>query len=513
MKLKSIRWRLSISYAAITLLSALLLGAILLGLLFQYYTEQETNYLMMNAESLSAMVTQSKISESYPEVFQEFLKGFSFISNAQVRIRSTSGEILVDSGPPQDATTLSFEALPVGEPSVYVSGFSIVDDPRLFTEYIPAPAHDENTIYIQVTDSGLYPGYVMRSPVFDVSVDATPLESTTYRSNQSVQVPYYGQDEALLGYIELSNGPAYGREILNRVAWGWAIAALLAVLLAAAVGVWVSRRFSAPIESLTQTTTQMAEGNLSARSRIERQDEFGLLANSFNQMAESIETKVAALQRFVTDAAHELHTPLTALRINLELIDDKHVPRALEKIERMDDLTRSLLDLSKIEALASEVQFEDIDLALLLREFIEPISSRAEQAELGSDLDIVGDSFEVRGDKAQLRTLIQNLLDNAIKFTPAGGEVHVELVEQDDVVQLAVTDNGIGIPEDDLPHLFSRFHRGRNASAYPGSGLGLAIVKTIVDQHQAAIDVKSQTNETSFIIRFPVSQKNFEETK
>jgi two-component system sensor histidine kinase MprB len=250
----------------------------------------------------------------------------------------------------------------------------------------------------------------------------------------------------------------------------------------------------------------MAAGNLSARSDIEREDEFGLLANSFNRMADTIEAKVAALRRFVADAAHELHTPLTALRTNLELIEDDDIPSALEQVERMDALTRSLLDLSQLEASPYEIQSDDVDLATLLRDLSEPYASRAEQAELSFYLEIEHDPAIIKGDANQLITLIQNLLDNAIKFTPAGGQVNVKLNTLDDAIQLSVADTGIGIPDEDIPHLFSRFHRGRNASAYPGNGLGLAIVKAIADQQGARIRVDSNPSGTVFVVQFILYQ-------
>jgi signal transduction histidine kinase len=219
-------------------------------------------------------------------------------------------------------------------------------------------------------------------------------------------------------------------------------------------------------------------------------------------MADNIEAKVEALGRFVADAAHELHTPLTALRTNLEMVDDDHILPALEQVDRMDSLTNSLLDLSRLEGSASEIQYEDVDLGALLRTLSEPYASRAEQAELNFNLEIEGDPVYIKGDSIQLGTLIKNLLDNAIKFTPAGGQVDIKLSTLDEVVQLCVADNGIGIPEEDIPHLFSRFHRGRNASAYPGSGLGLAIVKAIADQHGASIRVDSDTIGTQCTVSF-----------
>ena len=143
-----------------------------------------------------------------------------------------------------------------------------------------------------------------------------------------------------------------------------------------------------------------------------------------------------------------------------------------------------------------------VDLAALLRDLAETHASRAKQGGVNFNLEIESDPVNIKGDAAQLGTLIQNLLDNAIKFTLAGGQVNVKLSTQNEAVQLSVADTGIGIPGADMPHLFSRFHRGRNASAYPGSGLGLAIVKTIVDQHGAGIRFDSDTTGTVFVIRF-----------
>ena len=122
------------------------------------------------------------------------------------------------------------------------------------------------------------------------------------------------------GYVELSEGPAIGREILTSVAWGWAGSSAVAVLIAAGVGWLISRRLSIPLLALTGATSRMAEGELSTRAQVVRKDELGQLATSFNEMAARVENTVVTLRRFVADAAHELHTPLTALRTNLDLM-------------------------------------------------------------------------------------------------------------------------------------------------------------------------------------------------
>ena len=479
MKVKSIRWQLSLSYAGIALLATLLLGIIMLGILARYFAIQESNYLIETASELGGKVFFA-VDEDLPnEELNRYMERFSFYVNGQIRLLDPDGRLLADSGPPQPITKISLRDKSDEEVTVYAKDISIGranDSP--FSSWLFSIQEDELTSIREVE------------------------RDVERRSQQVITQAYYNKQGQLLGYVELSSGPAYGRDILRSVAWGWAIAALATVLLAAAAGVWVSRRFSAPLESLTQTTAQMAAGDLSARADIEREDEFGLLASSFNSMAETIETKVAALRRFVADAAHELGTPLTALHTNLELVDNPQIASALEQVERMDALTRNLLDLSHLEAAGSDIQFENVDLAGLLRDLAEPYASRAEQVEISFNLDGGLKPVIIQGDAVQLRILIQNLLDNAIKFTQAGGQVNVNLSQQNDTVQLSVADTGIGIPEEDLLHLFSRFHRGSNAAAYPGSGLGLAIVKTIADQHGASLAAKSDQTGSVFTVQF-----------
>jgi len=482
MKVKSIRWQLSLSYAGIALLATLILGIIMVGILARYFAIQESNYLIETASELGGKIF-STVDEDLPdEKINEYMEMFSFYINGQIRLLDADGRVLTDSGPPQPITKISLRDKSEQDVIAYAKDISI----------------------------GRANGSPFSSWLFSIYEDELASKPTEewnlqQRSDQVVTQAYYDKNKQLIGYVELSNGPAFGRDILRSVVWGWAVAALIAVLLAAAAGVWVSRWFSAPLESLTHTTTQMAAGDLSARASIERQDEFGLLAKSFNQMADTIEDKVAALRRFVADAAHELGTPLTALRTNLELADDPQISSALEQVDRMDALTRSLLDLSHLEAAESDTDFEDIALVGLLRDLAEAYASSAEQAEISFKLDTGPDPVFIQGDEIQLSALIQNLLDNAIKFTPAGGQVSVNLSQQNDAVRLSIADTGIGIPEDDLPRLFSRFHRGSNAAAYPGSGLGLAIVKTIADQHGASIVVESDQNGTQILVQFTQS--------
>jgi signal transduction histidine kinase len=333
------------------------------------------------------------------------------------------------------------------------------------------------------------------------------------RSDQVVRAPIHDPQNNVIGYIELSHGPAYGLEIVDDITQGWLIASTVAVVFAAIVGLIISRRISAPLLALTDVTTRMTGGNLSARADVNSRDEVGTLAKSFNEMANRVEETIIALRRFVADAAHELHTPLTALRTNLELIINEDseakrqgfVERAQAQVMRLETLTNSLLELSRLES--GEIQREIYLLSLndLLCEISEIYASQAEQKGLEFVLELPDQETLIAVNEEQLRRAVENLLENAIKFTPRGGTIRIGLSHYLTNIEIWVQDTGIGIPDADLPQLFSRFHRGRNAVEYPGSGLGLAIVKAIADYHNGHVMAENQVLGARLSLRLPLS--------
>ncbi len=179
--------------------------------------------------------------------------------------------------------------------------------------------------------------------------------------------------------------------------------------------------------------------------------------------------------------------------------------RAQVQVRRLELLTEGLLDLSRIEA-GERAARDPVALVPLVQEVSELYASQAEQAGLAFELALPDGPVTVWGDEAQLRRALGNLLDNGIKFTPEGGAVRVALCREEagGWALLSVEDSGIGIPTDDVPFLFSRFHRGRNAAAYPGSGLGLAIVKAIVEGLGGQVAVENAAPGTRFTLRLPV---------
>jgi signal transduction histidine kinase len=259
----------------------------------------------------------------------------------------------------------------------------------------------------------------------------------------------------------------------------------------------------------------MAEGDLSVRASARSQDELGALARSFNVMAGRVEEMVGALRRFAGDAAHELRTPLTALHTNLELLrgdpnltasSRASLEQAWEETRCLETLSRDLLDLSRLETGQPANPDETFDLVELVREASEPYASQAEQRGISFSLELPVDVVRITGQRSLLCRAVSNLLENAIKFSSQPGQVRVGLIREEDEALLQVQDSGIGIPAEDAPFVFNRFHRGRNAATYPGSGLGLAIVKAIIDRHGGRVDLESSAEGTKVAMRLPLKK-------
>ncbi len=270
------------------------------------------------------------------------------------------------------------------------------------------------------------------------------------------------------------------------------------------VSLILSRRISRPLVNLTTATQAVAAGDLDARVPVRYRGEVGELAVAFNQMADQVKETIVTLQRFISDAAHEIHTPLTGLSTSLELApDDEFVKRARAQVEQLKALTEGLLDLSRIEANEQAQVHTLIELTSLIEEASEHYASWADQTGLTFELTLPETPVILQGNKTQLRRALDNLLDNAIKFTPESGTVKVGVHHVGEWAEISVEDTGIGIPEQDLLVLFSRFHRGRNAAAYPGNGLGLAIVKAIAELHGGRVTAENVDQGARCTLRLP----------
>lgn len=309
------------------------------------------------------------------------------------------------------------------------------------------------------------------------------------------------------------------RKDLTLLAVLLAYAAVLAVVAAYAL----AGSITGGLARLTDAVQRMAGGASGVRVPIETADEVGALAGAFNAMAVQIEE--AARQRREMDEArrvllaavsHDLRTPLAAIRVMLEAIEDgvaddaetiERYHHAMQgEVARLSGLIDDLFELSQIEAGAVRLELETASLADLIAETLEALRAEADRAGVTLKADLPAGLPPIRADLQRLYRVLSNLITNALRHTPAGGSVSLLAAAQADVVTLSVVDTGEGIAPADLPHVFERFYRGdkSRSRAGGGAGLGLAIARGLVEAHGGSIAVASTPGGgTTFTVTLP----------
>lgn len=322
----------------------------------------------------------------------------------------------------------------------------------------------------------------------------------------------------IIGFIQVgrSYGAAYG--VLDRLRLVLLSSGVLSLLLAGGIAWGIAGGALKPIATITRTARAIALSKGFSR-RLEdtsSRDELGQLGSTFNEMLASLEEAYAAQQRFIADASHELRTPLTAVLANLELLKrqgsdlpaqarEELIEAAANEAERMARLVTDLLSLARADA-GQELKSEKVELDRLLLDVYGVAKPLARQVKLKLTVDEI-DEVSLTADPDRLKQLILILVDNAIRYTPSGGQVKLSLRKDGAMAVLEVADTGIGISARDLPHIFDRFYRADKARARDagGTGLGLSIAKWIVEQHGGDVAVASEQGKgTRFTVRLPL---------
>ena len=295
------------------------------------------------------------------------------------------------------------------------------------------------------------------------------------------------------------------------------LAGLLLLSFASFGGGFIIRKALRPVKSVVRTANHITADDLSLRIDAQnRKDEIGALVETFNAMIARLEKSVGKIRQFSGDVSHELRTPLTIIRGEVEVLLRKErsgeeyretLRSVLDESHHMERIIDDLLFLSRLEAAGKTAFAHIVPFDEILSSVWESRVPTARRKGIAFDLGKMP-SLSVRGDHTLLERLAVNLLDNAIRYTPAGGKVEMDLEETSAGAVLTVRDTGIGIPAESLPLIFDRFYvvdtsRSRESG---GSGLGLSIVKSVADLHGAAIDVRSRVGEgTTFTITFPAA--------
>jgi two-component system sensor histidine kinase MprB len=268
------------------------------------------------------------------------------------------------------------------------------------------------------------------------------------------------------------------------------ITGILGILAAAALGLVVARSSLRPVAQLTEAAEHVAQTQeLAARIEVERSDEIGRLAASFNAMLAALEDSRAQQHRLVRDASHELRTPLTAVRTNIELLARQRSMAETDQRGILDDLTVELAELSKlvdelVQLATNTRDDEPISTGVRIDTLVADVVERYRRR-TGRAIELTAEPFAMDGRPGQLERAVGNLIDNAAKWGPAERSIEVRVTGDG----VAVSDAGPGIAPEDRARVFDRFFRAPAARDTPGSGLGLAIVKQIVEEHGGSVFV------------------------
>ena len=559
--LHSIRWRLIISYTALTLLTILLIGIVALSLVKRYMAAREQETLTHNAEAVARTARPLLVRGSQRSRLQQLAISSGFLTNTEVKILSRDRRVVADSQmrPTQlDYVPAFLRLLRELSPSARAT---LQDGPVSHVIVVSGPGHPRGMFALENDDENLQTNATTalslerrsgilgdRLVVVDPAEDTVtagdtaatpdgPLGDLSYRrlwgvvfgnagapvqaaaEGPQVTFPVY-QDEEVVGYVQMTNRYPLFAEPLLAIRGSLMVAGLGAVLVAVLLGFLMSRTLTAPLMALESATQQMEEGDLAVRAP-ETVGEIGDVSRRFNRMAARLQSTFAdlaserdALRRFIADASHELRTPLTALRQFVEILQgqaggdpgtrSEFLGESQRQLERLQWITGHLLDLSRLDGGVASLEIADHDLTSLLEEALAPFRPLAETKQIELRMTVTEGLELIRCDRASLGMAMANLLDNALKYTASGGVVEVAASEVGQTTVLSVTDSGPGILPADQERIFERFYRGGGSELLPGAGLGLAIVKSAVEAHGGSVRVESEAG-TTFTIVLPTA--------
>lgn len=317
------------------------------------------------------------------------------------------------------------------------------------------------------------------------------------------------------------------RDITDRVRverFRLSVVVLVVAVISVALSLFLARTIVNPLRRLARAAVRVRRGR--AREVVvprlpERRDEIGMLARALSDMSLALRARIDATEAFAADVTHELKNPLASLRSAVDGLGQVSDPalrlRLLEivndDVHRLDRLISDISDASRLDAQLSRATFEPVDLAALIRALLD--QRRARGLERGVRLTLDGDHEphpEVRGEGARLERVFENLIDNAVSFSPDGGLVTIAMRRSGDMLEVRVEDEGPGVPEHAHEAVFDRFHSVRPEAEAFGrhSGLGLAIARTIVEAHQGQIGVTARDDRLAgarFVVRLPLAER------
>jgi len=320
----------------------------------------------------------------------------------------------------------------------------------------------------------------------------------------------------IIGMVILSTSLSDVDEMLNTISYMLNRYLLIILAGVAIISFLIAGYITRPIKELTAVIRKMSQGHLDQRVKIKGGGELRELGEAFNIMSEKLENLDRARNEFVSNASHELKTPLSAIKVLAESllhmggdipdIYTEFLTDINKEIDRLNAIISDLLTHVSLDSKSTSLVKQPLDLAELVEKTVKSLKVLAEKKNISLDMNLES-PLEMMGDRAKLQQVVTNLVDNAIKYTPEGGRVMVDVYRGKNEAVLKVSDTGIGIPAEAIPKIFDRFFRVDKARsrATGGTGLGLSIAHRIILLHNGTVHVESKEGKgTTFYVHFPI---------
>jgi len=464
----SILTKLSLAFVTLIVLALFLSGAAFVALKRDSRAQQTLEHLAAVAPQVTLELRAFQRAGASPEQVGDLIRQAARAQDVRVLLVDRAGTVVEDSGSALRGHTLA----------------------------IPSPLANRRTLYRTWTGTGVQDERLVYLYVPPFQIGRLP---------RSASEPF---ETVVLAVPEATIAGAW-RDLLPSLLWAGAIALCISLVAAALL----ARSLARPLVLLTRASTAMARGQYDQEIPVRRRDEVGRLAQAFNLMAREVGRSHLQMRALFANVSHDLKTPLTSILGFSQALRDRAVEEPDQVVEaatiihdeaeRVQSLVEDLLFLSEIESGQVPLAAEAVDLSALAGRVARRFMPRFEEHGIAFAL-APGASLVVSGDASKLQRILDNLLDNAVKYSPHGSEIRMQVSAGDDLA-VTIFNSGSTIPTAELPRIFDRFHRlDRARSGAPhGSGLGLAIARELAELHGGTLEATSDARGTTFTLRLP----------
>lgn len=470
MKIFSLGFQFIVSYLVLAISILLLLNTYGNSVIYGHLIDDQETRLYEEATHIaSSYFSRSTDLQISGQALEQPFESIQILNNIRIWITDSTGTILIDSDTEKNQASANI--------SQYDKAF-----------------------LNQQTISGKYPKGLIQ----------TPMLSVIYPITQSMEMQGY-----IILMTPIQTIEEQTTQILNTII----ICYIITLCLTALVFVYLNHQTVRPLKKMTAATREYADGHFDyPMVKMNGQDQ-AALASAIQYLAEKMQTMNEYQKQFLANVSHDFRSPLTSIKGYTEAMADGTIPPEMQakyldiilfEVDRLHKLTNQLLELNQFDSNGMMIEISSFDINTVIKETVETFETQCEKKQLSVDLILDSHTIYVDADLPKIQRVIQNLLDNAIKFSKAGSTIEIHTTEQQHKCFISVKDHGIGIPREDIHKIWTRFYkgdlsRGKNKT---GTGLGLSITKEIIEAHGENINVISTEGAgTEFLFSLPVTEE------